>query len=79
MSPIDTEASKAIFNRIWSHTLGIVNENATERVVGKLPDGRRVESNQHCPAGQGATFFAFGSELWLFQSFGCLRCQPVES
>ena len=30
-------------------------------------------------AGKGAAFFAFGSELWLFQSFGCLRCQPVES
>src|SRR5437016_5248462 len=44
-SPIETEASKAIFNRIWSHTVGIVNENANERQIGKLADGRRVEES----------------------------------
>ena len=44
-SPIDKEAGKAIFNRIWSHTVGIVNESEKERQVGKLPDGRRVEES----------------------------------
>jgi hypothetical protein len=49
-NPIETEASKAIFNRIWSHTVGIVNESKLERQVGKLPDGRRVEES---PPGTG--------------------------
>jgi hypothetical protein len=44
-NPIETEASKAMFNRIWSHTVGIVNESKQERQVGKLPDGRRVEES----------------------------------
>src|SRR5215470_9689845 len=42
-SPLDTEAGKAIFNRIWSHTVGIINKNEKERQVVKLPDGRRLE------------------------------------
>jgi hypothetical protein len=43
MNHIETEATKAIFNRIWLHTVGIVNESKKERQVGELPDGRRVE------------------------------------
>ena len=41
--PVDVHAQDAIIHRMWSHTIGVVNE---KRRVGKLPDGREFGEEQ---------------------------------